>query len=80
MTTDPRLASLLQAIANITGGQIPDGAMTIGALAIDSRDLVNVILACEDIYGGEIDLTRMHLDYDTPVREIHDQIVEAMVA
>ena len=71
MLNDARMLGLLQAVAEIIGRPVADENLTLGALGINSRDLVSLIVVCEQLYGTEFDITAIGIDHDTTLAELH---------
>jgi acyl carrier protein len=75
MLNDARMPELMQAVADIIGRPVADETLSLAALGIDSRDLVSLIVACEQIYGAEFDITAIGIDHDTTLAELHQALL-----
>lgn len=77
MAHDQRLHRLMSSVSEIIGVPVDDENASIGDLGIDSGYLVDIILACEDIYGGAIDSEAIDISYETSLLGIHEQLLGA---
>jgi len=74
---DLRLTRLLEAVRRISGKTAGEQA-TIAELGIDSRHLVDLVFACEDIYGQDLDFGRIDLHPDMSLEDLHRQIIASL--
>lgn len=77
MARDERLQKLIASVSEIIGLPVEDEHTSIGDLGIDSRFLVDIILACIDIYGDNIDAEAIDIGYETSLLSIHQQLLGA---
>lgn len=75
MTDDDRLHRLLQALASITGHRVTDAAVTLGDLEVDSSRLVELMVACDEIYEAVVPFEELDISIETSLRSLHDQIL-----
>lgn len=74
MSQDERLDRLMKALSELIGSPIHDAGSTIGELGIDSKYLPEIILACEDVYGGALDFDAIEIGYETSLLSLHRQV------
>jgi len=74
MLQDEQLSRLMHALSEIVGFRIDDRNASLGDLGVDSRYLPEIILACEDIYGGAVDFDAIEIGYETSLLSLHNQI------
>ena len=77
---DVRLDSLRQALARITRRGVPDAALTLGELGVDSSHLVQLMVACDHIYAAAVPFEVLDISIDTSVASLHRQILDALGA
>jgi acyl carrier protein len=70
----PRLARLTEALSLIMGISGATEHTTIGELGLDSAHLVDVMIACEEIYAATIDFASIDIDYDMSIATLHTQL------
>lgn len=73
-----RLLRLAEALGAIMGAHGVTERTTIGELGLDSAHLVDVMIACEDLYGTTIDFSAIDIDYDMSIAALHAQLVRAV--
>lgn len=72
--SDARLARLMTVMADLVGGQVDDPALTIGDLGIGSQHIVELLIACEDIYQARLEGDALDLGYESSVLSVHRQL------
>lgn len=75
MSKDDRLCRLRQALALITGRSLPDATVTLGDLGVDSRHLVELMMACDEIYGSAVPFEELDISIETSIHSLQDQIL-----
>jgi acyl carrier protein len=65
----------MQALASITGYRITDAAVTLGDQEVDSSRLVELMVACDEIYEAEVPFEELDISIETSLRSLHDQIL-----
>lgn len=74
MTNDERIELLCREVARILEQEVADPNTPILRLSIDSINLVEVLIVCEQLYGVEIDLTDLEVDEKTTIRQLCGQL------
>lgn len=75
MPDNNRLGQLLEALARVSGHPPSSEANTLGDLGIDSRHLVELMVACDQIYGREVPFEVLDITVETSVLSLHNQII-----
>jgi acyl carrier protein len=74
MAEDNRLTGLLQAFARIAGRSLPAAEITFDELDINSHHLVELMMACDEIYGAEVPFELLDITAETTITALHHQI------
>lgn len=70
------LAELIKVTAAALQTDSVDPDVPLAEIGIDSLNIVEVIIACEDIYGSfQINPSQLEFDEMTSLRDMHDQMV-----
>ncbi len=75
--SETRLARLMAALGELVGGEVDDPTLTIGDLGIGSQHIVELLIACEDIYEATLDGGALDLGYESSVLSVHRQLSNA---
>lgn len=75
MAADRRLTLLVREIGRASGRDDASARHTLGELGIDSRHLVTLMMACDEIYGLPIAFEDLEFDIDTTPSGLHRQIL-----
>jgi acyl carrier protein len=67
-------ALLVREVARILNVESVDADTGLGELGIDSLNVVEIILACETIYGKVVDPEILKLDQYTTLNDLDEQI------
>lgn len=62
--------ALIDELTNILGVEHIDPDSSIGELGIDSVRIVELLIACEKIYGDDVDLASLTIDESTSLRSL----------
>ena len=80
MSNESKLQLLANEVARILNVDIVDVDTPMGELGVDSLNVVELVLVCEQLYTGSVDPERLHIDQYTSLRELDSQLLEATVA
>lgn len=72
--TDNRLHSLIKETQKILKREQVDADTSLLDLGVDSMNIVELIMACEQIYAGGIDPDALELDEYTTLRELDERL------
>jgi hypothetical protein len=75
---DLQLNELMRALARITGCRVPDAVLTLSQLSIDSRHLVQLMIACDDIYGTAVHFEMLDITVETSIATLHRKILDSL--
>ena len=78
--TAPEHPELLEKLIKVTAEALKvddvDPNVPLSEIGIDSLNVVEVIIACEEIYSDfQIDPSRLEFDEMTSLRDMHDQMI-----
>lgn len=81
MTTEveSKLPELLEQMAIMLNKESVDADTPLGELGVDSLNIVEVILICEQLYQDVMDPEALTFDEFTTIRDMDNQLVEASV-
>ena len=82
MTTEveSQLPELLSQMAIMLNKDELDPDTPLGELGVDSLNIVEVILICEQLYQDVMDPEALTFDEFTTIRDMDNQLIEASVA
>ncbi len=70
------LAELIKVTAEALQADSVDANVPLAEIGIDSLNIVEVIIACEDIYGDfQIDPSKLEFDEMTSLMDMHTQMI-----
>ncbi len=70
------LAELIKVTAEALQTESIDPSVPLAEIGIDSLNIVEVIIACEDIYGEfQIDPSKLEFDEMTSLMDMHNQMI-----
>lgn len=72
--TNNRLHSLIKETQKILKREQVDADTSLLDLGVDSMNIVELIMACEQIYAGGIDPDALELDEYTTLRELDERL------
>ncbi len=72
----PELVELTNQVAMILGTSTVDTETPLGQIGVDSLNVVELILVCQQVYPNVIDVSAIDFDEHTTLREIHDILIE----
>ncbi len=70
-----KLVRLISVIGELVGMPVDDPELTIGDLGIGSQHIVELLITCEDIYGGAVKDDALELAYETSILSVHRQML-----
>jgi len=73
-TTNPKLQLLAEEVARIVNSKALDIDAGLGELGIDSLNVVELMLACEQIYQSDVSPEELTIDQYTSLRELDRQL------
>ena len=73
-TTSPKLQLLADDVARIVNSKSVDLDAGLGELGIDSLNVVELMLACEQIYQADVSPEDLTIDQYTSLRELDRQL------
>lgn len=81
MTTEveSKLPELMEQMAVMLNKESVDADTPLGELGVDSLNIVEVILICEQLYQDVMDPEALTFDEFTTIRDMDNQLVEASV-
>lgn len=74
VSTNQKLQLLAEEVARIVNSKSLDVDSGIGELGIDSLNVVELMLACEQIYQSEVSPEELTIDQYTSLRELDRQL------
>ena len=80
MSDKTKLELLATEVARILNVDAVDVDTPMGELGVDSLNVVELVLVCEQLYVGSVDPERLSIDQYTSLRELDSQLAEAAVA
>ena len=80
MSEPTKLDLLAAEVGRILNVDIVDVDTPMGELGVDSLNVVELVLVCEQLYTDSVDPERLQIDQYTSLRELHTQLVGAAVA
>lgn len=70
------LAELIKVTAEALQAESIDPSVPLAEIGIDSLNIVEVIIACEEIYGDfQIDPSKLEFDEMTSLMDMHNQMI-----
>ena len=72
--TNPKLQLLAEEVARIVNSKALDIDAGLGELGIDSLNVVELMLACEQIYQSDVSPEELTIDQYTSLRELDRQL------
>lgn len=72
--SDPRLTRLMLVMGELAGSRVDDPTLTIGDLGIGSQHIVELLIACEEIYDAPVDGDGLELGYESSILSVHRQL------
>jgi acyl carrier protein len=79
MSNESKLQLLAAEVARILNVDTVDVDTPMGELGVDSLNVVELVLVCEQLYTGSVDPERLRIDQYTSLRELDNQLIEAVV-
>ncbi|MBA2674455.1 acyl carrier protein [Ramlibacter sp.] len=79
MSEQTKLELLAVEVARILNVETVDVDTPMGELGVDSLNVVELVLVCEQLYTGSVDPERLSIDQYTSLRELDAQLTEAAV-
>jgi len=73
-TLNPKLQLLAEEVARIVNSKALDVDAGLGELGIDSLNVVELMLACEQIYQSDVSPEDLTIDQYTSLRELDRQL------
>jgi acyl carrier protein len=70
------LALMTKEVARILNVESIDPDIGVGELGVDSLNVMELILVCDQLYGVEIDPERLHIDQFTTLRDLDRQLLD----
>ncbi len=80
MSDKAKLELLAAEVARILNVDTVDVDTPMGELGVDSLNVVELVLVCEQLYTGSVDPERLHIDQYTSLRELDHQLADVAVA
>lgn len=80
MSDKTKLELLATEVARILNVDAVDVDTPMGELGVDSLNVVELVLVCEQLYTGMVDPERLSIDQYTSMRELDTQLTETAVA
>lgn len=77
MSEQTKLDLLAIEVARILNVDSVDVDTPMGELGVDSLNVVELVLVCEQLYSGSVDPERLSIDQYTSLRELDTQLAEA---
>jgi acyl carrier protein len=77
MSEQTKLDLLAIEVARILNVDSVDVDTPMGELGVDSLNVVELVLVCEQLYTGSVDPERLSIDQYTSLRELDTQLSEA---
>jgi acyl carrier protein len=77
MSEQTKLDLLAIEVARILNVDSVDVDTPMGELGVDSLNVVELVLVCEQLYSGSVDPERLSIDQYTSLRELDTQLSEA---
>ena len=72
--TQSRLAQLISETQKVLEREHIDADASLLDLGVDSMNIVELIMVCEQVYDGDIDPDALELDEYTPLRELDERL------
>lgn len=79
MSETNKLDLLAIEVARILNVDSVDIDTPMGELGVDSLNVVELVLVCEQLYTGSVDPERLSIDQYTSLRELDAQLLDATV-
>lgn len=74
MVNEQRMELLCRDVARILDREVADPNTPILSISIDSLNLVEVLIVCEQLYSVEIDVGDLEVDDKTTIRQLCAQL------
>jgi acyl carrier protein len=69
-----QLENLRSDVAKILNAESVDVDQSLGDIGIDSLNMVELMIICEQLYPGSIDLSQLKIDQFTTLRSLDEQL------